>query len=283
VGSEHRTERSPGARERDQHLAHAPDQLSAGSSSIPDETGTDAPDAPDAPDALRPRGGAVARRHWPLLDLAVRTPRVELRYPTEDLLLELAELATGPIHPPETMPFTAAWSDAPPEVRARGLLQFHWRQRAGWDAAAWHLPLVTMVDGEVVGTQALLADAFAALLTVSSGSWLGMAHHGRGLGTEMRAAVLHLAFAGLGAERAESAAFDDNPASLGVSRSLGYVDNGDQLHARRGQAGRVVRLLLTREAWEARRRDDIEIEGLEACLELFGLAPAPERTPAPAR
>ncbi len=38
----------------------------------------------------------------------------------------------------------------------------------------------------------------------------------------MRAAVLHLAFAGLEAEYADSDAFTDNAASLGVSRKLGY-------------------------------------------------------------
>jgi hypothetical protein len=38
----------------------------------------------------------------------------------------------------------------------------------------------------------------------------------------MRAAILWLAFAGLGAEYAVSGAYLDNPASLGVSRRLGW-------------------------------------------------------------
>jgi hypothetical protein len=33
----------------------------------------------------------------------------------------------------------------------------------------------------------------------------------------------------------------------------------------------LVGYRLTRDAWETRRRDDIIIEGLEPCLELFGL------------
>ena len=41
----------------------------------------------------------------------------------------------------------------------------------------------------------------------------------------MRAAVLHLAFDGLGARRAVSDAFEDNPGWLGVSRKLGYRDD----------------------------------------------------------
>jgi hypothetical protein len=42
----------------------------------------------------------------------------------------------------------------------------------------------------------------------------------------MRAAVLHLAFAGLGAAEAVSGAFDDNAPSLGVSEKLGYESDG---------------------------------------------------------
>ena len=106
---------------------------------------------------------------------------------------------------------------------------------------------------------------------MATGSWLTRSAQGRGLGKEMRAAVLHLAFAGLGAERAVSAAFEDNAASLAVSRSLGYVENGDGIHSRRGRPARRINLLLLRSEWERRRRDDIQIEGLEACLPLFGL------------
>ena len=35
--------------------------------------------------------------------------------------------------------------------------------------------------------------------------------------------------------------------------------------------GDDINFVLTREMWEARRRNDIVIEGLEPCLELFGL------------
>lgn len=223
------------------------------------------------------------RRHWPLLDLVVRTPRLELRYPDEGLLLELAEVATGAIHRPETMPFSIPWSDAEPALRGRGALQHAWRARGVWTPAAWDCSFVTVVDGVVVGTQTMEAEAFAVTRTVSTGSWLGMAHQGRGVGREMRAAVLHLACAGLGAERAQSAAFEDNPASLGVSRALGYTENGDAIHTRRDAAGRLIRLLLTRPAWQACRREDITVEGLEPCLGLFGsVAGPPGQPPLPA-
>jgi RimJ/RimL family protein N-acetyltransferase len=87
----------------------------------------------------------------------------------------------------------------------------------------------------------------------------------------MRAAILHLAFAGLGATRATSGAFENNAASLAVSRALGYVDNGDDIGAPRGTPMRQIRLLLIREIWEKNRRDNIQIHGLEPCLPMFGV------------
>ena len=71
----------------------------------------------------------------------------------------------------------------------------------------------------LIGAQDVRAHDFAVLRTVSTGSWLGREHQGRGRGREMRAAVLHLAFAGLGCLIAQTAAYADNGPSLGVSRA----------------------------------------------------------------
>jgi RimJ/RimL family protein N-acetyltransferase len=110
---------------------------------------------------------------------------------------------------------------------------------------------------------------FRAVRSVETGSWLGRVHQGRGLGREMREAILHLAFAGLGAEEALSGAFDDNVASLATSRAVGYQENGEARGHRRDGSGRTIRFRLEREAWERRRRADIEINGLEGCLDMF--------------
>jgi RimJ/RimL family protein N-acetyltransferase len=123
--------------------------------------------------------------------------------------------------------------------------------------------------------QGLVAKNFARLRTVETGSWLGRQYQGQGLGKEMRAAILHLAFDGLGAIEAMSGAFHDNEASLATSRSLGYIENGDRLMLRRERPDRMIDLKLDRASWASRRRDDIEIEGLETCLEMFG-AVAPD-------
>ena len=85
----------------------------------------------------------------------------------------------------------------------------------------------------------------------------------------MREAILHLAFAGLGAEEALSGAFEDNAASLATSRAVGYAENGEARGRRRDGSGRTIRFRMGRDAWERRRRDDIEIIGLEGCLDMF--------------
>jgi RimJ/RimL family protein N-acetyltransferase len=87
----------------------------------------------------------------------------------------------------------------------------------------------------------------------------------------MRAAVLELAFRGLGALEAHSAAYEWNVQSIRVSEKVGYARNGEELTLRGDKRDRTLCFRLAREAWETRRRDDIEIAGLERALGLFGL------------
>lgn len=217
-------------------------------------------------------------RHWPLFDLRLRTPDLELRLPTLDDLDALADLAAEGIHDPEEMPFAAPWTDAEPAERARETLQFHWRKWASWKPDDWSLDLVAVRDGTVVGTQGIYARNFAVVREVGTGSWVGRKYQGQGIGTQMRAAVLHLAFAGLNAEYACSGAFTDNPASLAVSRKLGYQPDGINLHSRRGKRATEQRLRLSRRDWEASQNGakvEVGIEGLQPCLSFFGLSDEP--------
>jgi RimJ/RimL family protein N-acetyltransferase len=212
--------------------------------------------------------------HWPLFGLRIRTPRLELAYVDDELAAGLADVAAQGIHPPGFHPFLSAWAEVPAPHLQRNTLQFLWGLRAAWKPTSWSCSLAVLVDGDVVGLQGFGGDDFPTRRTVGSGSWLGRAHQGRGIGSEMRAAMLHLAFAGLGAVRAESGAFHDNPASLSVSRKLGYQENGDEWRCRGDAADREVRLVLTRERWEQHRRDDIELIGLDPCLPFFGAVEA---------
>lgn len=210
--------------------------------------------------------------HWPLLGLRLRTERLELRLPQGEELAELAELAARGVHPPERMPFLVPWTDLEPGARARSVVQHFWRCQGEWTPDSWDLNLAVFAEGRAVGLQSIGARDFAVLREVGTGSWLGLDHQGQGIGTEMRAAVLELAFAGLGAEYALSGAFSDNAASFAVSRKLGYLDDGVHRAVVRGAPVTERRLRLPRALWQARpRRPQVVIEGLEPCYELFGL------------
>lgn len=217
---------------------------------------------------------------WPMFGLVLRTPRLELRLPSPEQLAALGELAADGIHDPAVMPFVVPWTDAPPLERARSVLQYQWSVWGSWTPRKWTLELVVLAGGEVVGLQGAGGTDFAVTREVSTGSWLGLRHQGRGIGTEMRAAVLHLAFAGLGAEFAVSGAASDNVASLAVSRRLGYAADGLSRYSVRDRPRTDQRLRLDRAAWEAHRTVPVEIEGLAPCLPLLGLGPVDPAGPA---
>jgi RimJ/RimL family protein N-acetyltransferase len=206
---------------------------------------------------------------WPFAALRILTPTLELRYPDDDDLCTLGRLASQGIHDPSTMPFNVPWTRAESPVLERNLLQHAWGRQASLTRDDWGLPLVVCAGGEPIGVQDVFAQQFAVRRTVETGSWLVRRAHNQGIGTEMRAAVLHFAFAGLGAAEAHSGSFSDNPASAAVSRHHGYEANGEEIREREGEAARIQRWVLTRTNWTPRRRDDITIDGLEACLPLL--------------
>ena len=218
--------------------------------------------------------------YWPLVALRLRlaASSLELRLPDADDLAALAALAEAGVHDPAVQPFSMPWTDAEPAARAQSVLQYHWRCLGEWRPEDWSLNLVVVRDGTVVGTQGAGARDYAILREIGTGSWLGRQHQGQGTGTAMRAAVLALAFDGLGAEYAVSDAFTDNLASLAVSRKLGYADDGMQRRAIRGRAAESRRLRIDRATWQAAGGSaalglgEVEIEGLEPCLGLFGLS-----------
>lgn len=145
---------------------------------------------------------------WPLFGLSVRTPRLELRYPTD---LDLVALAgrTGDIHDADVMPFTVPWSRAPDGERERNALQYFWQSRGAVSPTSWDLSLA-VGRGRGGGEPEPAGHRVRRRGTVETGSWLHRPLQGQGLGREMREAVLHLAFAGLGAHRAETEAYEGN-------------------------------------------------------------------------
>ena len=207
---------------------------------------------------------------WPVFGLRIRTEHLVLRIPRDEDMPAFIDLAKAGIHPPDEMPFGVAWSVVPSPDFERSFLKFHWGTRSAWTPEAWTVDFLVELDGRPIGAQGLHANDFAIHRIVDTGSWLGRAHQGQGFGKEMRSAVLSFAFDGLGARTAESSAFLDNLASSGVSRALGYEDNGRGALAPQGMSRETQRFRMTEERWRSRPRPPVTIEGLEACRELFG-------------
>jgi RimJ/RimL family protein N-acetyltransferase/ribosomal protein S18 acetylase RimI-like enzyme len=208
----------------------------------------------------------------PLTKLRVRTPRLELRLATVAELRELARTAEAGIHDADRMPFAEPWTDAAGKPGFENeFVEHHVTRLQGWRPDAWVLNLVAFAEGQPVGAQSMRGERFAEERTVDTGSWLGRASQGRGLGTEMRAGVLQLAFAGLGARRATSGAIQGNPQSLGVSRKLGYSETGSHLVSPRGEPVEHLDLELQADAFAS--PVPVEISGLDGLLPLFGAEP----------
>ncbi|MEU1179853.1 GNAT family protein [Streptomyces sp. NPDC005820] len=218
-------------------------------------------------------------QHWPLSGITVRTPLVELRWPTPQDLDALAALGAEGVHAPGFMPFFSQWTDGDPATVARRVLQRHWKAMADWSPEDWTLYLVVVHDGEVVGSQSLGARDFTVTREVLLTSWLGLRHQGLGLGGHARAAVLELAFAGLGAQDAFSVVRRGNTASQAVCRKFGFTHDGTQINAVRGQRAVSDRYRLRRADWEAARAIPAELGELEPALGMFGAGPG-AHTPA---
>jgi RimJ/RimL family protein N-acetyltransferase len=105
---------------------------------------------------------------------------------------------------------------------------------------------------------------------LTTGSWLGLAHQGRGFGKELRQAALHLIFAGFDADVAVTRAWHDNAASLGVTRSLPYTETVRTVEDRRGRPDTMVGFAMTPGRWATVRRDDIGLVGIDAVREQLG-------------
>lgn len=194
---------------------------------------------------------------WPQHDLVLTTPSLVLRGMTETDALALATVV------PEDVEQSPRLPDVSP---AQKVILAYAGQVASWRVEDWVLPFTVLLDGKQIGLQALEGKDFPTRRTVDSHSWLVSSARGRGLGKQMRAAVLELGFTHLGAAYAVTEAWDDNAASLGVSRSLGYVDNGFDIHA---GPRLMTRLILPAAAWSC--PVPVTVSGLDAVLPLLGL------------
>lgn len=187
---------------------------------------------------------------WPAAGLRVRAGDLELRWIDDDLLTQLADLAARGIHDPAAMPFNVPWTRGTPAEVARSVVTYQWGARSAVGPNRLVLELGVLAGGVPVGIQGFHGPDWAVLRSGETGSWLGAEHQGRGLGTRMRALMLHLLFEGLGARVVTSTAFVDNPRSAAVSARVGYLDDGETWVVRDGEAASMHRFVMTREQWE---------------------------------
>jgi RimJ/RimL family protein N-acetyltransferase len=215
---------------------------------------------------------ATVNSPYPPLNVSVETPRVTLLGATDDLLYQLLPAVRAGVVSPAESPFDdpmSLYAESP--EREWRWLRAIWKGRGTATADSWRLYFVVVVDGQPVGMQDLIGEEFRAYGTVTTFSWLKPGARTGGVGTEMRSAILHLAFAGLGASEASSEGFIDNAASNRVSQKVGYQANGLSWASRRGEPAQLQKWTLTRETWESVRRNDIKLSGVEECKTALGL------------
>lgn len=208
---------------------------------------------------------------WPLHGLRLGTADLDLRPVTEADLAELCAVFPADV---ELDPAATRYAAIDGAANRRVVLaQGYWRQLGLWSPHDWALPFAVRHRGELIGTQTLEGPDWTAERTVDSSSWLTVAARGKGLGKQMRSAVLELAFAHLGARTAITSAVVTNTASLGVSRSLGYVDTHQSVLGHSNET--LQHLRLEADAWTASGRGaDVRVTGVGATLPFFGLGQA---------
>ncbi len=207
---------------------------------------------------------------FPPFGLRITAGPIELRPLTDDVIPLLVDLVLDGIHAPDFMPFALPWTLEPREKLPYNTASFYWTSRGSWSPAKWTLTTVVFYEGVCVGVQDFVAKNFAVTRTGETGSWLGLSHQGRGIGTLMRQTMCAFLFDHLGATRLNSAALFDNEPSDRVSRKLGYRDNGEDLLDRMGTAALVRRFVLTPETF-VRHDHPMIVEGLEPFRRFVGL------------
>lgn len=205
---------------------------------------------------------------WPFDELVIIGPDVLLR-PVRDADIERLvavlpdDFDLDPAYPP--------LSDLPPRVDCeRRLIQSIWRHRGCWSIDEWALDFGIWRDGAAIRIQTLEGTRFPADRTIDSASWIAKAFRGKGFGIQARELVLAFGFEQLAAEKAITSAVTTNHASLGVSRRLGYRDNGSSPHDTGAETVELQHLVMTRADWTALPRHTITVDGFDACRPFFG-------------
>jgi RimJ/RimL family protein N-acetyltransferase len=211
---------------------------------------------------------------WPLLGVRIIVSDIELAPVDDRTALDLGRLAASGIHG-NFLPFTTPWTRGSEVEVARNVFRYQSRLRHDMSPEKWSLEFAARLDHTLIGVQSLDADGFPTTRSAESGSWLGQAWQGKGIGTLNRIAILTLAFDGLHAAEVTTSAWADNVASNAVTRKLGYEPNGEERLDREGHVTVQKRFRMSREKWDARGADlrpHVQLEGVEALRDWLGIA-----------
>lgn len=207
---------------------------------------------------------------WPAFALTLRCGDLKLRVPGDGDLLALADVAAQGIYDRQDVPFRWPWTRGTAEDVRGNVLAYQWTARARFTPERWTLEFGVFHDGVPVGIQAISAKNFPVTREGTTGSWLGSAFQGQGIGKRMRLMALSLVFDGLGAAAMYTEADRENVASNTVSERLGYTPNGVGVRVRDGAPAEEIRYRMTAQAWVSRPealRPEITIDGLDAVRE----------------
>jgi RimJ/RimL family protein N-acetyltransferase len=218
-------------------------------------------------------------RAWPLFGLSVVHQDLLLREATDDDALALARVVeqgvveAGNEH---FAPRLLLGRAATLEERFANFLRYHWGRRSATAPDKWDLAFAVVLDGRVVGCQAVHTREFPVLREVHTGSYLAGHVQGGGVGTRMRAVALELSFGYFGAEWATSGFVEGNERSRRVSARLGYEADGIELLGGlgAGEAVKSYRLRLSRKRWLENRPswlDGVNWTGVDAAKTFLGI------------
>lgn len=208
------------------------------------------------------------------------------RWPFDELTISRSEFILRPVRDADIAHFVAIFPAdfeldptypslqgiAPAADRERRLVQSIWRHRGCWSIDDWALDFGIWQGDAPIGIQTLEGMRFPQKRTVDTASWIAKPFRGKGFGIQARELVLAFAFEQLGAETAITSAVVTNHASLGVSRHLGYRNNGVRPHGTGTEVVDLQHLVMSRTDWTMQRRNTITVSGFEEVSPFFGRA-----------
>lgn len=209
---------------------------------------------------------------FPPFALSIACGPLSMAVLRDDDIPGIVDLQLAGIHDPGFLPFYEPWSLAPAEELPLNVARYYWQQRAEVTAERFALQFVVRHRDTIVGMQDVMARHFVKTRVLRTGSWLGRAHQGRGLGTLMRQVACILGFDHLGADFMESEFIVGNEASKRVSEKLGYRNWGThRLDDPIGDSWREEAYVRLAPTDFVRPAEPVRVDGAEEFARFLGL------------